>query len=277
MPTGSRSQGGLAAAVLVMAALVVALVCVGLSFAFGFLRTLWQEQFRVDDPELNVVVTTGKMVHPDVVTFHFGLTNGANLATIPFAELRETLLEKVPNIRDIKMERRLPNRVVIDVVERVPIARIAGRRSRAARARVADAQGIVFRFSANTDDLPLVRETAEPVTPPGKKLPPAAAAAVRLVETLAEPEFTGLRVLEIDTSPRDYLLLTLADYSRAKIAWDHMLEDTNTARTSLRKQLTRLSKAIKTRISPQTTLWMATDFGTPGRVYANDSASPGVR
>ena len=65
------------------------------------------------------------MVHPDVITYHFGLTNGANLATIPFSQLREKLLKRVPNVRDIRIERRLPNRVTVEVIEREPIARIA--------------------------------------------------------------------------------------------------------------------------------------------------------
>ena len=60
-----------------------------------------------------------------LITLYFGLTNGANLATIPFADLRKKLLDRIPNIADLKIERRLPNRVTITVVEREPAVRIA--------------------------------------------------------------------------------------------------------------------------------------------------------
>ena len=98
--------------------LIVAAGLTGLALGFDALRGIWRDQCRITDPELDVVITNNKdqdeqrrMVLPEIITFHFGLTNGANLATIPFAELREKLLSRIPNIRDLKIERRLPNRV----------------------------------------------------------------------------------------------------------------------------------------------------------------------
>jgi len=241
----------------------------GAAIGIGVLRDIWREQCRVSDHELDVVITTGKMVHPDVVTMHFGLTNGANLATIPFARLRANLLERVPNIRDIRIERRMPNRVTIDITEREPLVRVGLPRARnGATGRVADADGVVFQFSSNTSLLPLVREPAEPATPPGRKLAGNAAAALRLVEAASQPEFSGLRVLEVETTHPDYLLATLGNYDKAKIAWDHMREDTRLSRESLRRQLKHLSEAISTHLTPNTTLWNATDFGKEGRIYA---------
>ena len=254
---------------------VLGIAAVALSIGFGQLRQIWREQFRVEDRDLNVVISSGKMVHPDVITLHFGLTNGANLATIPFAELRSQLLSRVPNIRDLKIERRLPNRVTIDVMEREPAARLAGPNSRKETGRVADFDGMVFRFSNNVQSLPVIREPQDPLTPPGSRLEGSAAAAMRLVSMLQLPDLADLRVLEIDTSSPDYLLLTLRGYARAKIAWDHMFEDSQASRESLRRQLFRLAHAIASNVSPNTTLWTATDYGVPGRVYANDPARTG--
>lgn len=262
---------GAAISILVLATLLAGSCLAGLVYGLNKLHDIWLEQFRVENPDLDVVVTTGKMVHPDVITLQFGLTNGANLATIPFDELRTELLEKIPNIRNIKVERRLPNRVIVDVVEREPVARIGLQKGRARTNHVTDFDGVVFRFSSDIDALPLIREPSDPPTQPGKKLSPPALAALRLVEALSLPELTDLRVLEVATSHPDYLMLTLGDYSRAKIAWDHMLEDSKLSRESLRRQLTRLARAIASRVSPQTTLWTVTDYGTPGRVYASDS------
>ena len=254
---------------------LLAAALTGIAFGVTSLRKTWREQCVVTDRELDVVIDNRKdeqrrMVHPDIITLYFGLTNGANLATIPFAELRAKLLGRIPNIADLKIERRLPNRVTITVVEREPAVRITTLKGRADSGRVADLEGVVFPFSSNVSALPVIREAT--ATPSGKRLTGMAAAAVRLVEEAALPELADLSVLEVDTSHADYLLVTLGDYSRARIAWDRMCEDTRASRTSLTNQLTRLSKAIATRVITQPTLWHATDYGSPGRVFAKDPA-----
>ncbi len=254
---------------------LLAAALTGMAFGVSSLRKTWREQCVVTDRELDVVIDNRKdeqrrMVHPDIITLYFGLTNGANLATIPFADLREKLLGRIPNIADLKIERRLPNRVTITVVEREPAVRIATLKGRADSGRVADLEGVVFPFSSNVSALPVIREAA--ATPAGKRLTGMAAAAVRLVEEAALPDLADLSVLEVDTTHADYLLVTLGDYSRARIAWDRMCEDTRASRTSLTNQLTRLSKAIATRVITQPTLWHATDYGSPGRVFAKDPA-----
>lgn len=270
--TKTSSSTSRAVAFGVLAVILLGAITTGATFGFSLLRTIWQQQCRVDDPELNVVITTGKMVHPDVVTLHFGLTNGANLATIPFEELRVNLLETVPNIKDIHIERRLPNRVTVEVSEREPVVRVAPAKGKANNGCVADLDGVVFRFFNNVELLPIIRESNEPATPPGKKLTGGAAAALQLIEVASNDFKEELRILEIDTSKKDYLLATLGDYSNAQIAWERMGERTQASRASLKRQLSRLSKAIASRISPRTTLWIATDYGSPGRVYANDPA-----
>jgi len=255
--------------------ILLAAALTGIAFGVTSLRKTWREQCVVTDRELDVVIDNRKdeqrrMVHPDIITLYFGLTNGANLATIPFAELRNKLLGRIPNIADLKIERRLPNRVTITVVEREPAVRITTLKGRADSGRVADLEGVVFPFSSNVSALPVIREAS--ATPAGKRLTGMAAAAVRLVEEAALPELADLSVLEVDTTHADYLLVTLGDYSRARIAWDRMCEDTRASRTSLTNQLTRLSKAIATRVITQPTLWHATDYGSPGRVFAKDPA-----
>lgn len=276
---GKVSVGATGATLLLLLALaaILAVPC----FAFAKLRDAWREQFRVTDADVDVVVSNRsprRTVHPEVVVLSFGLTNGANLATIPYAELRERLLAHVPNIRDVRFQRRLPNRVTVEVVEREPLVRIGGPKRRSAGGRVADLDGMVFALSANTDELPLVREAGDSPTSPGRTLSPAGMAAVRLVDALSDPELSGMRVLEIDTAHKNYLLLTFADCSQARIAWEQMFEGTKRSNESLRKQLRNLSRAMATRINPHTTMWIATDFGGPtSRVYANDSMRGAVR
>lgn len=270
-----KATRGLAAAAVCAGLVFLGAVAFGAACGVGALADVWRAQYRVADRDFDVVVTTGKMVHPDVIVYHFGLTNGANLATIPFADLRLKLLERVPNIRDLQIERRLPSRVNIAVVEREPLARVAPPRGRVQSDRVADKEGVVFRFSSNTSLLPVVRESGAAPTPPGKRLAGHAAAALRLIEAAAQPELADLRVLEVDTSHKDYLFVTLGNYDRVKLAWDGMDDDTRTARDSLRRQLRHLQSALNANMTPRTTVWIATDFGRPSHIYASDPARNG--
>ena len=76
-------------------------------------------------------------------------------------------------------------------------------------------------------------------------------------------------VLEVETHHTDYLLVTFGNYDSAKIAWANMNEDTRQSRESLHTQLTRLSQVIATRLTPQATLWLATDWGPHSRITAS--------
>lgn len=254
------------------ALLLLALVGFGIAMGFNKLQSICNEQCRVVDHDLDVVVSTpGKMVQPDVINLHFGLTNGANLAEIDFAALREKLLSRVPNIRDIRIERRLPNRVTIDVTEREPVARVAGTGKNSPSGLMTDTEGVIFRFARSAAAFPVVRTGPETKLNPGERLVGRAAAALRLVETAALPEFLKLNVQEANAVHPDYVTVTLGNYSRAKVAWEHMEEDTLSSRDSLKRQLTRLSQALATGLASPTATWIATDYGTPGRVYASQN------
>ena len=94
--------------------------------------------------------------------------------------------------------------------------------------------------------------------------------AVPDLEEAAAPEFSALKIQEVDTFKPDYLFATLGDSSRAKIAWSDMEKPTKASRISLTNQLTRLTQALKSNLAAGTKLWNATDLGPSPRIYAND-------
>ena len=273
-PKGGQRRRMHVGLVVLLALAAVACMAGGAVYAWDELKRVWQEQCRVEDIELDVVVTgDSKMVPAEVVPIIFNLTNGVNLAEVDFAKLRVEALKRYPAIRDIRIERRMPNGVLIDVKERMPVVRVAGQSP-----RVADEEGVVFRLARNVAMLPLVREDATPPTPPGERLKGNAAAAVQLVCALSEKEYPNLGVLEADATHADWLLVTLAEsYSRAKIAWNRMGEKSRRSAASLAEQLSRLDRAIATRMAPNagTTQWVATDW-EGGRIYASDPANLNV-
>ena len=270
-PVSGKSPRRLVVTALSLAGALAAIVLLFWGFAVMFhaLARTADEQCRIIDQDLDVVVVTpGRMVQPDVVTLHFGLTNGANLAEIDFAGLRDKLLSRVPNVRDIHIERRLPNRVTIELKERDPIARIAGKSGSAPSGLMVDSEGVIFRFARSAATYPVVRTGPEVKLAPGERLAGRAAAALQLVEAATQPDLLALNVQEVDTTPKDYVLVTLGNYSRAKVAWEHMDTNSASSRESLQKQLKRLLKTLSTNLASSTATWIVTDYGTPGRVYA---------
>ncbi len=264
-------------AIITLLAVIVGAVIAVIVTMYVFLKPVWQEQFMIEDRESDVVITTGKMVSPEVIRYHFGLTNGANLAAIPFAELRKKIISNNPCILDMHIERRLTNRVTIDVKERTPIAWVASAKTRKIDRRVVDINGVVFPYFDLSAVLPILCEAKSPPATRGQKLKGNEIAALHLIDLISSaPELSELRVLEINTSKKDYLLLTLGNYARAKVAWAKMGEDSRESKASLKKQLGRLQAAIKTNLRPWATLWTATDY-EGGRVYANNPSNPIIK
>ncbi len=254
------------------ALLSLGLMAWGTTVLFGSLQGIVAEQCRVNDADVDVVIVTpNRMVPPEAVIFHFGLTNGANLAEIDFAALREKMLARIPNVRDVRIERRLPNRVTIEVKEREPIARVASTAKNSPSGLMADADGVIFRFARSAAVFPVVRTSADVKIGPGERLVGHAAAALQLVGAASQPDLLALNVQEVNASPKDYVMVTLGNYSRAKVAWDRMDECSAAARDSLQTQLRRLLHAQATGLASSTATWIVTDYGTPGRVYAAEN------
>lgn len=257
----------------ILSFIVVIVVAIGLIIGFDRLKEIWQEQCRITDFEDQVSIASGKMVKSDVIADIFGIKLGANLAKIDFADRREKALEKIPNLRDIRISRRLPNRVTITIEEREPIARMGIRNGKSDTGKVVDSESVVFYCARGTQLLPIIREAHAPGSAAGTKLGARARAALRLVEACRDTEFQELGILDVDTSPSDYLLATIntgASYARLKIAWEDMdAPATPASRTSLNRQLQHVRDAIRTRLGDGAVIWNATDFSSPGRIYAD--------
>ena len=73
-------------------------------------------------------------------------------------------------------------------------------------------------------------------------------------------------MLEVDTSRRDFLVVTLGNYSKAKICWDEMDEPSARTKPDLDARLTRLRDAIRSQVTPTAVTWNVT---MPGEVFAD--------
>lgn len=255
-------------AIAIVVMILIAGAIFGIGKAYGILKEIYLEQCVIVNLDEQVKLTSGKMVHPDTIKEELGLKVGANLALIDFKERRMNLLKKAPNLRNIFITRHLPDKVTIEAEERVPIARINLKGRKSPSGIVVDADGVVFSWARGTGLLPVIRESEAPISAPGQILSGRALAALRVIEACQDGDLRELGIQEIDISKPDYLFVTLANYSRAKIAWDSMKDvDSFDSRRSMLKQLTLLSQAISSRVGEDAVLWNATD--TSGRIYAD--------
>ena len=245
---------------LVVTAVVVLLVILALGAVFGYekLRDLYLEQCVITDMPSQVQISSGKMVHPSTIAEELGLRPGSNLALIDFTAKREELLAKVPNLRRVRIERHLPDKVIVTAEERTPVARLGLKGKNTATGRVVDTEGMVFLWQRGTQTLPVIREATPQGTPKGQRIAGRTLAAIRLIEACGDPEFTELGILEIDVSKPDYLLATLGNYSRVKIIWEGMDEESPASRSDLVRKLGLLQKAVRSRVAPDAVIWNAT-------------------
>lgn len=252
-------------------AILVALAAtaVGAVFAYGKLRDLYLEQCVITDMVRQVEISAGKMVKADVIAENLGLRPGANLATIDFEQRREDLLKRVPNLLSIRITRKLPDRVIVAAEERTPVARLMSKDRNAGVGRVVDTEGVVFVWQRGTQNLPVIREPQ--CTPRGERIRGRTLAALRLVEACREPEFLELGVQDVDTQKHDFLTATLGNYSRVKILWDGMDEQTPDSKIDLTRRLTNLRDTIRSNVSPSTVIWNAT---IPNRIFADRQEKP---
>jgi len=258
-----RHRGLIAAGVII---LLLVLLIGGVKFGYDRLRAVCQEECVIRDMTEQVEITSGKMVLPSTIAEELGLKVGANLATIDLAAKREALLARIPNLRAIRISRRLPDKVIVIAEERTPIARMNIRGRRTVTGRVVDTDGVVFVCQRGTQTLPTIYEPQEPGTRPGCRIKARTLAALRFIEACREPDFLELGVLDVDTSKHDFLVATLGNYSKVKILWEGMDEPTTASRKDLTTRLTRLRDAIRSKITPETVIWNAT---VPGEIFAD--------
>ena len=253
---------------LIVTAVVILFVLLGIGAVLGYdkLKDVYLEQCIITDMASQVEIVSGKMVPPSTIAEELKLRVGANLALIDFSAERERLLAKVPNLRTVRISRRLPDKVVVTAEERTPVARMELKGKQGVSGRVVDTEGMVFIWQRGTQTLPAIREALPPGTTRGQHITRRSLAALRLIEACREPTFLELGILEVDVSKPDFLLATLNNYSKVKIAWAEMDEQTPASQNDLRARLSNLLKAMRSQVSPNTVIWNAT---MPDTIFAD--------
>jgi len=254
LPSGVKLALALAACA---AVLVIGVWGVWTLFTVYYFRA--QSLFVLRDLRSSVVIVTGRTLTPDLICEKLGLREGVNLFAIPIEQKRRELLEQAPNIREISIVRRMPDKLTVTIMEREPIARVGS------HGRVVDEEGVVFIRYAGTGGLPLIKGADEfSQIKPGERLHGNELAAARLIHSTLRPE-CSVRLLAVDASKLDYLMLTFSDYRQAKFAWQGMSDDLKETDLRMQRHFDNLVKAMESEIGKPRMMWDAT---LPERVFA---------
>lgn len=245
--------------------LVLSLFLVGLLTVWGLWYALVncylksENLFTLKDVRRNVTITTGKTLTPDLLLEVLQLKEGVNLFSIPIDKRRRDLMEWAPNIRELSIVRRLPDKLTISVVEREPIARLGQ------NGCVTDEEGIVFVRYAGTGRLPLI-QGADSLSQikPGDQLHGIALSAVRLVENASRPECKS-RILVIDVKQEEFFQLTFSDHRMANFAWPGMEDDEKNTFYSMQKHFDQLGTIMESEAGRMCRIF---DARVPGRITA---------
>jgi cell division septal protein FtsQ len=147
-----------------IAAAALALLIIGALFEF----------FNGDAFYVFSLDVTGTQYLPKTEVVRASGILGYNIFFIDARQVEQTL-EKLPEVSSVHVTTGLPNRVSIQVVERVPtIAWLRGNEM-----YWVDDSGLVFRARANLPQLPSIRDLDQAVVKPGQPAPTQAFAAYR--------------------------------------------------------------------------------------------------
>lgn len=190
----------------------------------------------------NLVIRTGEIINPTLVREYMDVREGTNLYALNIARMRDRFTNEVPSVRNVRIARRLPGTLDIEIVERIPIAYL-GRQGHL----VADVEGQVFFIRDGAGGLPVIRGFSGPALRPGARIQGQALAALQVADVCDDP-LLGIALVAIDADHPDYLVLHLADGRPAKLAWTGMEETpTPESRAALLKQLHHLARVLQSR------------------------------
>lgn len=217
---------------------LLALFVLGLfaSAAYGVREYLMTSpQYRVRQ----VIVKT-RSLDADRLRDYLHVESGTPIFGIDLEALRGKLMS-MSTIASVRVTRRIPDTIVIEIEERDPVARL-GRSN-----LMVDDTGTVFVLPNGSLLLPIFTgyQRFGVGTPPadGDHVSGMMLAAIDLLHFSGEGD-GRIPITDIDLSNEDYLLCTLSDQRQARIAWEGMTSRTAESRKCLKERVYSLIQAM---------------------------------
>lgn len=233
-----RWFGG-ALAIVVSGLALAALAWVGMQYLEREL--FWRNDlFRIRDFK---IACLGEVITSKHIMDYAELAGCSNLFAINIAEKRDYLLKTVPRVKAVQISRRLPGELVIEVQERVSIARL----EMGGYYLTVDREGYVLGSAVGAPHLPVISGHCMPGIRPGTRL--AGTTVMNALDVFDVCEGSQFReqfkVVGIDVRNREAVELGLEDGARVNLAWQHMGLRDALSRENLERKLLKLAEILK--------------------------------
>jgi cell division septal protein FtsQ len=189
-----------------------------------------------------VVHVEGQVITPDHIRDYTGLREGTNLFAVNLGGMRANFLAKTPIAKSIVIHRRLPDTVLVNVVERIPIARL-GRLSSLG----VDRDGYVFPLRSGTREYPVITGCSEGCQRPGARVDQPTLNAIETIDTCNRTKAgEQVKIASVDVGAKEFLEIYLAAGERVRLAWTGLGQPlTPESRHSLEKKLNSLASILR--------------------------------
>ena len=208
---------------MVLCKLLLALFLVGGAVYGG--RAVVNRMF-LQNPEYNLaaveIADDGAALSRELVLSTAKLAVGQNIFTVSLAQAREALA-KLPQVERVDLQRSLPNKIVIDIVERRPVAWLAEAKatdpSASEKSFLVDSKGVLFRPKSQLPEylrLPAIYGVPVENYLPGETVDtPEVCAALELVQKNSDANRFRLQSLDLSLG----YCMVATDAKRAKLTF----------------------------------------------------------
>jgi len=209
--------------------LVIA-VCAGLYYGVR----VGLSRFFFDNPDYRlstIAIRTDGTLQRDQVLKAGGLQEGLNIFSVNLAQVHDRL-QRLSQVDEVQVERKMPNEIDITITERKPIAWITSEKTvtdpfASDAAFLVDARGILMKEKKLLPEylaLPLITGCSSEAMVPGKTVDSMEAKAALELLRLTTTSFmqTRFQIQEVDVSKGYCLLVTDKNHTRAMFGFDHL-------------------------------------------------------
>jgi hypothetical protein len=200
-----------------------------------------------ENPRFTIRTLTIKIDGHSITEQHMrdytGLAEGMNSFAINLGRLHDEVLRKAPNVRSMALARRLPDTIVIEVAERITLAKIG----RWPGVLGVDRDGWLFTLRAGGREVPALSGLATALLRPGARIDASAFPALELIDACNRSRFAEqVKIASVDVSRKECLEVYLGEGERVRLSWEGMDTPTPTSRQNLDHKLAQLAQALRT-------------------------------
>ncbi len=211
----------------------VALVCAIVGGLYFGVRT-GLSRFFFDNPDYvlsNIAIQTDGTLQREQILKIGLLREGENIFAVNLAEVHDRL-QRLPQVDEVQVERKMPNEIDITITERKPIAWITSEKAISDpfvsdAAFLVDARGILMKEKKLLPEylaLPLIAGCSSESLVPGRVVDSAEAKAALELLRLTTTSFmqTRFQIREVDVSKGYCLLVTDKNHTQVMFGFDNL-------------------------------------------------------